>query len=93
MTVTKTRRGSIGIRYRSVRIISPTATQWADLPIVPVRSAGTDNARYRLGDDMIVRLPRIHWATGQVDKEHEWLPRSDQATVQRASAWITLISG
>ena len=38
-------------------------------------SAGTDNAIYRLGDDMAVRLPRIHWATGQVEKEHEWLPR------------------
>ena len=26
-------------------------------------------------DDMAVRLPRIHWAVGQVDKEHRWLPR------------------
>ncbi len=24
---------------------------------------------------MAVRLPRIHWATGQVDKEHRWLPK------------------
>jgi len=24
---------------------------------------------------MAVRLPRIHWATGQVEKEHRWLPR------------------
>ena len=24
---------------------------------------------------MAVRLPRIHWATGQVDKEQRWLPR------------------
>jgi hypothetical protein len=30
---------------------------------------------YRLGDDMAVRLPRIPGATGQVDKEHQWLPR------------------
>jgi hypothetical protein len=42
--------------------------QWADLPIEPVHSPGTDKAIYRLGDDMAVRLPRIHWATGQVDK-------------------------
>jgi aminoglycoside phosphotransferase (APT) family kinase protein len=49
--------------------------EWADLPIEPVESAGTDNAIYRLGDDMAVRLPRIHWATGQVDREREWLPR------------------
>jgi aminoglycoside phosphotransferase (APT) family kinase protein len=31
--------------------------QWADLPIERVSSAGTDNAMYRLGDDLAVRLP------------------------------------
>jgi len=35
---------------------------------------GTDNAIYRLGDALAVRLPRIHWATGQAQKEHRWLP-------------------
>jgi aminoglycoside phosphotransferase (APT) family kinase protein len=49
--------------------------QWADLPIEPVASAGTDNAIYRLGDDKTVRLPRIQWATGQVEKEQQWLPK------------------
>src|SRR5215208_7595693 len=49
--------------------------QWADLLIQPVPSAGTDNALYRLGDHLVVRLPRIKGATGQVDKEHQWLPR------------------
>jgi aminoglycoside phosphotransferase (APT) family kinase protein len=57
------------------RLLAAQFPQWADLPIEPVTSAGTDNAIYRLGDDMAVRLPRIHWATGQVDKEHQWLPR------------------
>jgi aminoglycoside phosphotransferase (APT) family kinase protein len=57
------------------RLLAAQFPQWADLAIEPVRSAGTDNALYRLGDDMAVRLPRIHWATGQVDKEHRWLPR------------------
>jgi aminoglycoside phosphotransferase (APT) family kinase protein len=57
------------------RLLAVQFPQWADLPIEPVRSAGTDNALYRLGDDMALRLPRIHWATRQVDKEHEWLPR------------------
>jgi aminoglycoside phosphotransferase (APT) family kinase protein len=42
---------------------------------MPVESAGTDNAIYRLGDDMSVRLPRINWAIGQADKEREWLPK------------------
>ena len=48
--------------------------QWAGLSIAPVPSAGTDNALYRLGDDMVVRLPRIGWATGQAELEREWLP-------------------
>ena len=57
------------------RLLTAQFPQWADLPIEPVHSAGTDNAIYRLGDDMAVRLPRISGATGQVDKEHQWLPR------------------
>ncbi len=57
------------------RLLAAQFPQWADLPIAPVHSAGTDNAIYRLGDDMAVRLPRIHWATGQGDKEQRWLPR------------------
>lgn len=36
---------------------------------------GTDNAIWRLGDDLVVRLPRIHWASEQVDWEATWLPR------------------
>ena len=58
-----------------VRLLTLQFPQWADLPIDPVDSAGTDNALYRLGTDMVVRLPRIHWAVGQVEKEHQWLPR------------------
>ncbi len=57
------------------RLLAAQFPQWANLPIAPVHSAGTDNALYRLGDDMAVRLPRIEGATGQVDKEHQWLPR------------------
>jgi aminoglycoside phosphotransferase (APT) family kinase protein len=56
------------------RLLAAQCPQWADLPIEPVPSAGTDNAIYRLGDDMAVRLPRIPGATGQVDKEQRWLP-------------------
>jgi aminoglycoside phosphotransferase (APT) family kinase protein len=44
------------------------------LPIEPVESSGTDNAIYRLGDDMVVRLPRIRGGTGPIDKELRWLP-------------------
>lgn len=56
------------------RLLVSQFPQWADLPIERVPSAGTDNAMYRLGDDMAVRLPRIHWAIDVVAKEQRWLP-------------------
>jgi aminoglycoside phosphotransferase (APT) family kinase protein len=57
------------------RLFAAQFPRWASLPLEAVPSAGTDNAIYRLGGDMAVRLPRIHWATGQVNKEQQWLPR------------------
>lgn len=57
------------------RLLAAQFPKWADLPIEPVESVGTDNAIYRLGDDMAVQLSRIGWAIGQVEKEHRWLPR------------------
>lgn len=57
------------------RLLVAQFPQWAGLSIEPVPSAGTDNAIYRLGEGMVVRLPRIHWAVSQVEKEHHWLPR------------------
>ena len=56
------------------RLIAAQFPQWKDLPIRYVPSSGTDNALYQLGDELVVRLPRIDWATGQVEKEFEWMP-------------------
>ncbi len=57
------------------RLIAGQFPQWTGLAIEPVPSAGTDNALYRLGDDLAVRLPRIKGAAEDVHREHEWLPR------------------
>ena len=56
------------------RLLEAQHPQWRDLPIQRVPSAGTDNAMYRLGDDLVVRLPRIDWAVGNVAKEQRWIP-------------------
>lgn len=56
------------------RLLAAQFPQWADLRVARVPSAGTDNALYRLGDQLVVRLPRIHWAVGDVAKEQRWLP-------------------
>ncbi|SDZ39835.1 Predicted kinase, aminoglycoside phosphotransferase (APT) family [Micromonospora pattaloongensis] len=57
------------------RLVARQFPQWADLPLRAVESTGTNNAIYRLGDDMVVRLPRIAAAVEQVRFEYEWLPR------------------
>src|SRR5262249_20931130 len=56
------------------RLLAAQLPRWANLPIERVRSAGTDNAIYRLGEEMAVRLPRVDWAIGQVERDHRWLP-------------------
>lgn len=49
--------------------------QWADLPLQRFRSAGTDNAIYRLGEKMAIRLPLTLGSAGRVSKEHTWLSK------------------
>jgi len=57
------------------RLLAAQFPHWANDPIRPVASTGTDNALFRLGDDRVARLPRIHWAAGQPLTEARWLPR------------------
>lgn len=40
-----------------------------------VPSYGTDARLYRLGSELVVRLPKIHWATDQIEMEESLLPR------------------
>lgn len=57
------------------RLLAAQFPQWADLPIEPVASSGTVNAIYRLGEDMCVRLPRVHWWADDLEREIHWLPK------------------
>jgi aminoglycoside phosphotransferase (APT) family kinase protein len=57
------------------RLIARQFRYWADLPIARVDSAGTVNALYRLGSDMVVRLPRVDEWAADVERELEWLPK------------------
>ncbi|WP_433242675.1 aminoglycoside phosphotransferase family protein [Streptosporangium sp. CA-135522] len=57
------------------RLVAAQFPQWADLPVESFDSSGTDNAIYRLGDDMAVRLPRRPGSAAQVEKDLRWLPR------------------
>ncbi|MEW1694310.1 MULTISPECIES: aminoglycoside phosphotransferase family protein [unclassified Streptomyces] len=56
------------------RLVAGTFPEWAGLPVRAVPSAGTDNLMFRLGDDLVVRLPRVPYAAHHVAKEQRWLP-------------------
>ena len=56
------------------RLLARQFPHWADLPVEPVVSYGTDHGIYRLGERLAARLPRIGWATHQAAREAKWLP-------------------
>ena len=57
------------------RLLNAQFPRWSDLELQPILSTGTDNALFRLGDDMVVRMPIVEWAVADVEKEQEWLPQ------------------
>lgn len=56
------------------RLLRAQFPQWSNLPLRPVPSGGTDNMLFRLGDTLVVRLPRED-VPGRMEKECGWLPR------------------
>ncbi|MFG2484752.1 aminoglycoside phosphotransferase family protein [Streptomyces virginiae] len=57
------------------RLIAGQFPRWADLPVERLPSPGTVNVMYRLGDDMVIRLPMLAGGAEDVAMEREWLPR------------------
>src|SRR5262245_9563020 len=56
------------------RLVAGQFRQWAGLPVEPVPSAGTDHALYRLGAELVARLPRREVNVASLEKELGWLP-------------------
>jgi len=56
------------------RLIGSQFPQWSSLPIIPAEPNGWDNRTFRLGSDLLVRLPSAQSYAAQVPKEHRWLP-------------------
>jgi aminoglycoside phosphotransferase (APT) family kinase protein len=56
------------------RLIDAQFPRWADQPIRPVPRGGWDNHTFRLGADMLVRLPSATPYALAVEKEQRWLP-------------------
>jgi aminoglycoside phosphotransferase (APT) family kinase protein len=57
------------------RLIGAQFPRWRELPLAEVRSAGTDNAIYRLGEHLAVRLPRRRTVAAEAARLWHWLPR------------------
>ncbi|GAA1078148.1 aminoglycoside phosphotransferase family protein [Kitasatospora arboriphila] len=57
------------------RLVAGQFPRWAGAAVERVPSDGTVNAMYRLGEDMVVRLPLVAGGAGDVALERTWLPR------------------
>ena len=68
--------GEIVVADNLVRVLlAEQFPDWADLPLQRVEMFGTDNAVFRLGTDLAVRLARRDGPAAPGGKEMEWLPR------------------
>lgn len=57
------------------RLLAAQAPRWAHLPLRLVEPPGTDNVMVRLGEELVVRLPRTASAAAGLDKEQRVVPR------------------
>ena len=57
------------------RLVADQFPAWAELPVRRVEEFGTDHHLYRLGDDLVARLPIIGWAVDQARSDARWLPQ------------------
>lgn len=55
-------------------LVAEQFSSLAHLPITPVMSQGWDNATFRLGEDLSVRIPTAKCYAAQPLKEQDWLP-------------------
>lgn len=76
MTMSKMHADEFEIDEQLVHsLIKTQCPQWSELSLQKIISSGTDNALFRLGPDLVVRLPRLIGADSNMDKEYLWLPQ------------------
>jgi aminoglycoside phosphotransferase (APT) family kinase protein len=56
------------------RLVAAQHPQWASLAVTPVRESGTDHLLFRLGDEMVARMPKVGWAGRHALADARWLP-------------------
>ena len=56
------------------RLLRAQFPEWADLPLSLIDPSGTDHTLFRLGDDLVVRMPCVERVTEQSQREAKWVP-------------------
>lgn len=56
------------------RLVATAFPEYAGRGLRPTDDSGSSNALFRLGEDMLVRLPRQPGGGATIDKETRWLP-------------------
>ena len=56
------------------RLVERDLPEYAHLPLRPLASTGSTNALFRLGDALLVRLPRQRGGSATIAKELRWVP-------------------
>jgi aminoglycoside phosphotransferase (APT) family kinase protein len=58
------------------RLVATQCPQWTGLPVTPLPDdlEGTDHVLFRIGDELVARMPKIAWAVDQADSDARWLP-------------------
>jgi aminoglycoside phosphotransferase (APT) family kinase protein len=55
-------------------LVAQARPAWSDLQLEPLRAPGSSNALFRLGTELLVRLPRQPGGSATILKEARWLP-------------------
>ncbi len=68
--------GEIAVSDETVRrLVDRQFPTWASCALTRLPPLGTDNQLFRLGGELLIRMPRIEWAADSAEREYTWLPR------------------
>ncbi len=76
MKITKLHNDEIDITIPLVKtLLKSQFPHWAHFDLQLILPEGTDNVMYKLGNDLVVRIPRTESSSQNIAKECEWLPK------------------
>ncbi|OJF16208.1 Aminoglycoside phosphotransferase [Couchioplanes caeruleus subsp. caeruleus] len=57
-------------------MVAAQCPQWTGLSVTPLPDEveGTDHVLFRIGGELVARMPKIGWAVGQAESDARWLP-------------------